>query len=324
MNFSDDRRRQRFFSLTTLEKTAILILPKKGTEIEGEKKMDRKAMAQETLEILEQGYYDGPAGRVELGELPRASAESSRFFPAEERPALPPRRGEAEPTRLLLRGCSTVQAVLDLTRQGAERIGVLNFASAKNPGGGFLHGAMAQEESLAASGGLYPTLIRHEEYYHRNRTCGTMAYTDCAIYSPEVVFFRDQDFRLVDKPVTASVLTLPAVNLGQVLQKGEDPEEAKAMMKKRMARALELFAAMGDRTLVLGAYGCGVFRNDPREVARWWAELLAPADPGAEEDDPDLWGRFPLVVFAVKDQSRRGYCYRAFEEVFGHGAGLRD
>lgn len=282
--------------------------------------MDRKAIARETLDILDRGYYDGPAGWVEIGELHRASVEGSRFFPAEERPALPP-KGENEPTRFLLWSCSTVRAVLDLAGQGAEKMGVLNFASAKNPGGGFLNGAMAQEESLAASGGLYPTLIRHEDYYRRNRGCGTMVYTDCAIYSPDVVFFRNEDFRLVEKPVTASVLTLPAVNLGQVIQKGEDPKAAKAQMKKRMARALELFAAMGDRTLVLGAYGCGVFRNEPRDVARWWAELLSPPEVGAPQDGPELWGRFPTVVFAVMDQSKRGYCYRAFEEVFGKGNG---
>ena len=70
-------------------------------------------------------------------------------------------------TRVSLKNQSTVQAVLELA--GEEGLGVLNFASAKNPGGGFLNGAMAQEESLAASGGLYPTLLPHTEYYRRNR-----------------------------------------------------------------------------------------------------------------------------------------------------------
>ena len=269
--------------------------------------MDRKAIARETLEILDRGWYDGPAGRVEIGDDHRASVEKSRFIPAEETPALPPRAGE-EKTRFSLWDCSTVRAVLDLTGQGAEKVGVLNFASAKNPGGGFLNGAMAQEESLAASGGLYRTLTPHEEYYRRNRACGTMMYTGCAIYSPEVVFFRDEKFRLLPRPVTASVLTLPAVNLGQVMQKGEDLTAARAAMRGRMARALELFGAMGDRTLVLGAYGCGVFRNDPRQVARWWRELLA---------EPAFADRFPRVVFAVLDGSRSQSCRAAFWEELG-------
>ena len=269
--------------------------------------MDRKAIARETLEILDRGWYDGPAGRVEIGDDHRASVEKSRFIPAEETPALPPCAGE-EKTRFSLWDCSTVRAVLDLTGQGAEKVGVLNFASAKNPGGGFLNGAMAQEESLAASGGLYRTLTPHEGYYRRNRACGTMMYTGCAIYSPDVVFFRDEKFRLLPRPVTASVLTLPAVNLGQVMQKGEDLPAAWAAMRGRMARALELFGAMGDRTLVLGAYGCGVFRNDPRQVARWWRELLA---------EPAFADRFPRVVFAVLDGSRSQSCHAAFWEELG-------
>ncbi len=269
--------------------------------------MDRKAIARETLEILDRGWYDGPAGRVEIGDDHRASVEKSRFIPAEETPALPPCAGE-EKTRFSLWDCSTVRAVLDLTGQGAEKVGVLNFASAKNPGGGFLNGAMAQEESLAASGGLYRTLTPHEGYYRRNRACGTMMYTGCAIYSPDVVFFRDEKFRLLPRPVTASVLTLPAVNLGQVMQKGEDLTAARAAMRERMARALELFGAMGDRTLVLGAYGCGVFRNDPRQVARWWRELLA---------EPAFADRFPRVVFAVLDGSRSQSCRAAFWEELG-------
>ncbi|MFR3753045.1 MAG: TIGR02452 family protein [Enterocloster sp.] len=77
------------------------------------------------------------------------------------------------------------------------RCAVLNFASAKNPGGGFINGAMAQEESLAASSCLYKTLTAHETYYRMNRACSTMIYTDHAIFSPDVVFFRDGRFGLL-------------------------------------------------------------------------------------------------------------------------------
>lgn len=269
--------------------------------------MDRKAIARETLDILKTGHYTSPSGReVDISRLHRQSVEGSRFFPAEETPPLP-QEAKTRETVLTLEDCATVEAILRLEAAGAEKIGVLNFASAKNPGGGFLNGAMAQEESLAASGGLYPTLTRQEEYYRRNRACGTMSYTHCAIYSPRVVFFRDGDFRLLERPVTASVLTLPAVNLGQVIQRGEDIPQAKAVMKERMRRVLRLFGAMGDRTLVLGAYGCGVFRCDPQDIAPWWRELL---------EEPEVKGRFERVVFAVLDRSRSRACWKAFHEVF--------
>ena len=166
-----------------------------------------------------------------------------------------------------------MQPIIEMHRAGKPPA-VLNFASAKNPGGGFLNGAMAQEEALAASSGLYNTLLRHEIYYSGNRNCGTMMYTDHAIYLPDVVFFRDENFHLLDKPVLASVLTLPAVNLGQVRLKGEDVQTAKSVMKARMRLSLAIFASQQERYVILGAYGCGVFRNDPIEIATWWRELL--------------------------------------------------
>lgn len=166
---------------------------------------------------------------------------------------------------------------------------------------------MAQEESLAASSGLYATQLRHETYYTANRSYRSMMYTDHAIYSPNVVFIRDEQFRLLDDTVVASVLTLPAVKYGQVLLKGEDQATAKRVMKDRMRLALSIFADQGNKRLILGAYGCGVFRNDPAEVAVWWKELLE------EEGYSRL---FDEIIFAVFDNSRSQACIRAFEEVF--------
>lgn len=188
----------------------------------------------------------------------------------------------------------------------ASPIAVLNFASAKNPGGGFINGAMAQEESLAASSCLYKTQTAHEDYYKSNRACNTMMYTNHAIYSPDVVFFRDGSFRLLETPVTASVLTLPAVNMGQVILKREDVTLAKQVMRKRMKLSLAVFASQKCRHLILGAYGCGVFRNDPEEIAVWWHKLLEESFPGA----------FETVVFAVLDKSASQACITPFWNVF--------
>ena len=129
-------------------------------------------------------------------------------------------------------------------------------------------------------------------------------YTDYGIYSPEVTFFRDGNFRLVKDPVHASVLTLPAVNMGQVLMKGEDTDEAKRVMRRRMKLALAIFAEQGAKNLVLGAYGCGVFWNDPRQVAVWWREIL----------EEGLGKYFESVVYAVLDTSRGERCIGAFRE----------
>ncbi|TYP69545.1 TIGR02452 family protein [Paenibacillus methanolicus] len=270
--------------------------------------MNRKEIAAETLRIQQQGCYDYEGRQVDFAAAQRQSEANSKLITPEQGEALVKEIGGLpklpQAAVYSVANEATVKAILDGAAAGKTRVGVLNFASAKNPGGGFLNGAMAQEESLAASSGLYEAQLRHEAYYKANRACPSMMYTDHAIYSPDVAFFRDERFGLLERPATASVLTLPAVNYGQVVLKGEDPEEAERAMKNRMRLALAIFAYQGDRSLILGAYGCGVFRNDPVKVAKWWRELL---------EDEELGRLFADIRFAVLDTSKAGACIRAFE-----------
>lgn len=281
--------------------------------------MDRKATARETLHIMEQGYYEIEGRKIEIGEMQKHSIRESFLLTPEQGEKLlniyETKNSEIENDKInhneLLENtyvwnCSSVDAILKLAVEEKKDIAVLNFASAKNPGGGFLNGAMAQEESLAASSCLYKTLTVHEEYYRENRVCNTMMYTNYAIYSPDVVFFRNGKFRLIENPVTASVLTLPAVNMGQVLLKKENPEEAERVMKRRMKLSLAIFAEQKCRHLILGAYGCGVFRNDPNKIAAWYRELL----------EDFFWNKFESIVFAVMDKSASQNCIKAFQENF--------
>jgi len=273
--------------------------------------MNRKEIAQETLRIQQQGCYEYNGQRIEFTEEQKLSEENSELIVPDQGAALVRGCGmlnkSERAARLSVANEATVKAITDAAEAGKQRIGVLNFASAKNPGGGFLNGAMAQEESLAASSGLYGTLLRNEGYYEANRACRSMMYTDHAIYSPDVVFFRDDRFNLMQHPVKASVLTLPAVNYGQVVLKGEDTHQAERVMKDRMRLALAIFAHKGDRHLILGAYGCGVFRNDAVKVSRWWLELLRNEGFGLLFED---------IRFAVLDHTKDGKCIGAFEKAF--------
>jgi uncharacterized protein (TIGR02452 family) len=152
----------------------------------------------------------------------------------------------------------------------------LNFASARNPGGGFLNGARAQEESLARSSALYASLQHAPQYYETNRRHGDCYYTDCAIYSPAVPVFREDSGTLLDEPYAVSFLTYPAANAGALRQHGEfDEAKVEDTMRRRTADVLAFAAAEGHRTLVLGAWGCGAFGNDVDLVARLFADALA-------------------------------------------------
>lgn len=280
--------------------------------------MDRKAIAEETVRIARQGFYKIGGRSVDISEQQKYAVEHSVLIDPIEGEKILQRVQPPVPckNRPIIRtvAATTVNAIRELAGTGRTGIGVLNFASARNPGGGFLNGAMAQEESLAASGGLYETQLKHERYYKANRACASMMYTEHAIYSPEVPFFRDERFSLTAHPVTASVLTLPAVNYGEALRKGENAILAKKTMKNRMRRALAIFADNGNKYLALGAYGCGVFRNDPKDVARWWRELLIEEGYG---------GLFDEIVFAVLDNTPSALCLRAFEAEFPSGLRIR-
>jgi uncharacterized protein (TIGR02452 family) len=271
-----------------------------------DKREARAALAQETVRIARAGAYKMGGVMVDIAAAVAYTNKNSLFISQTEANRLErdftPKPGD--PT-VELRNESTLAAILRLGVQ-SETVGVLNFASAKNPGGGFLNGAMAQEESLAAASALYLSQLECPQYYETNRACKSMMYTDCAIWSPDTVFFRDDSSILLKSPVKASVLTLPAVNYGQALVRGENAAIAKAAMKRRMKIALAVFADKGCDTLILGAYGCGVFKNDPSDVAQWWSELLT-----------EYGSHFKSVVFSVLDRSQKRDVLAAFERKWG-------
>ena len=191
---------------------------------------------------------------------------------------------------------------------GAERIAVLNFASARNPGGGYVGGAKAQEEDLCRNALLYPCLLQAPDYYAAHRASPDLLYSDRVIWSPDVPVHRDDDGRLLAEPYPVSFLTSPAPNAGEALRR--DPGAGgliRRALHQRAERVLAVAAHHGARQLVLGAWGCGVFRNDPHEVAEaFHAHLVDGAFAGA----------FERVLFAVWDRSPDSANRAAFAERF--------
>lgn len=217
----------------------------------------------------------------------------------------------AEPacvTRIVLGPDTVLAATAALTAVG--RVGVLNFASAKHPGGGFRKGANAQEESLARSTSLYPCLLRFERsfYAFNKRHANAGAYTHRLVFSPAVALLKDDAGRLQREPWRrADVLTCPAVNRSVSRM---DDAEAERLMRERMRRVLAVAALRGCRVLVLGAFGCGVFRNDAGMVARLWHELLLTGP---------YRGVFDVVAFALFGPQEN---LDAFRAQFPDAAGL--
>lgn len=272
------------------------------------KKTTRMEWARETVSICEVGFYLTPSGkRVDIAAAANRAADGTVMYSPEEAPASDTNHGQRA-TAFQVVNETTFSALARLEGHGGH-IGCLNFASAKNPGGGFLTGAQAQEEALARSSALYLCLLKAPQYYERNRVNRSTIYLDLLIYSPMVPFFRDDDGNLLERPILASVITAPAPNAGAVMQ--NEPQNASAIepaLRRRAELVLRVASAHKVDHLVLGAWGCGVFRNDPRTVAAIFADLLRPAGKFA--------GRFSQVIFAVFDRSEGETTYRAFAEVF--------
>ena len=155
-------------------------------------------------------------------------------------------------------------------RDGAHVV-VLNFASAKNPGGGFQKGSSAQEESLARSSSLYNSLVKFKKpFYEYNRKFPGV-YSNRIIVSPKITFLKSDEGKKLDVPIVAAVITAPAVNAGVAKCSAKEVND---QMKERMRRILSIAFERKWTTLILGAFGCGVFKNDPRDVAEMWRQLL--------------------------------------------------
>ncbi|MEV5806471.1 TIGR02452 family protein [Streptomyces parvulus] len=262
-----------------------------------------RGLAQQTEQIVAAGGYRTADGReVRLGAAVERAREGTRILGPEP---VPP--GAFTPVRTVFE--VTGESSLEAARRLGGEVAVLNFASARNPGGGYLNGAQAQEEALCRASALHTCLLRAPGFYDHHRAHRDPFYTDRVIHSPAVPVFRDDRGRLLDEPFTAGFLTSAAPNAGVVLRTApERAAELPAALAGRAERVLETAAAHGYRRLVLGAWGCGVFRNDPAQVAGAFRALLGPGGRFASA--------FERVAFGILDRTPGATVRDAFAAAF--------
>lgn len=276
--------------------------------------MSLKGVAQETLEILEQGFYTNPSSqRRDIGAALSQAKQGTKLFTPEELARLmadAPEPSPAPPPEVTVTDERTQEAARRLVQdEGIAGLVMLNFASARNAGGGFINGAKAQEEDLSRCSGLYPCLLEQPAYYSRNRKQDSMLYTDHIIYSPGVPFFRERSRSLLEEPYDAAVITAPAPNAGQYLRRSQSLDYApiEEALRRRAGYVLLVAAHMGHRDLLLGAWGCGVFQNKPAVVADAF---------GAWLESDRFAGAFDSVCFAIYDRARVQRTLTTFRQRF--------
>ena len=204
-----------------------------------------------------------------------------------------------------------------------KKVCILNFASATNPGGGVVHGSSAQEESLCRCSTLYfcldtPELMR--DFYLPHRKAGNPLYNDDIIYSPDVYVIKtDTSFpdRMKENDwYQVNVITCAAPNLRERPSNAMNPnagnkaakiteQELRSLLETRIRRIFKLAAAEGNEVLILGAFGCGAFRNPPDVVADVFRQITG-----------EFTRQFETIEYAVFHTDRETENYKAFKRAF--------
>lgn len=278
--------------------------------------MSLKGTAKQTIQILEQGYFLTTQGeKISLkSELDNAVQNSQLICPVDAIEAFNQvpqivTAAQHAPVKIEVT-CETTQIAARrlVQEEGVNDLVLLNFASARNAGGGFLNGAKAQEEDLCRCSGLYLCLMSQQAYFVQNRLHTSALYTDHMIYSPNVPWFRTRSRDTPDSLFLASVITAPAPNAGVVLrQEGGSISDVERVLRQRAGLVLAVAAKYQHRNVLLGAWGCGVFQNQPKMVADAF---------GAWLESDHFKGCFDRIVFAVYQRSPERENFTVFQQRF--------
>ena len=251
-------------------------------------KEQRAQVAKEHTEYMEQEFHDEIIDCVEESSIySHCDSPFSNF------------NNRKKETEIILTDKDSVSAIFDYPSDSENKSMVLNFASYKNPGGMFIQGSSAQEESLCHESYLYNVLKEFDgSFYAYNRQNKNKAlYTNRAIYSEYIRFMRDTD-------VFCDVLTCAAPNKTAAQKYCNVTDRLNySALKERIRFVIAVAALNKPDTLILGAYGCGVFGQNPFEVAKIFKDIF--------DEYPRMFDR---IVFAIPNRNSKNY--EAFEAVF--------
>ena len=185
-------------------------------------------------------------------------------------------------------------------------------------------GSSAQEEALCRCSTLYPVLSTNyvfQNFYLKNRNRYNALNTDDIVYSKDIVICKndiDYPTRMLEKDyVKVDVLTCAAPNLREKpsndfnVSNGDQvsisDEELYKLHLSRAKHILHIAAFNKVEILILGAFGCGAFKNNPWVVAKAYKDALKEYN-----------NNFFLVDFAIYTRPNEEENYNAFIETFRH------
>jgi uncharacterized protein (TIGR02452 family) len=263
------------------------------------------ALGQSAVLAGRTGSYRTRSGKtIDWSDAVANARSVKKSIPPDKTLPEPPRR--AVTTDVIVANKSTLETSRELVEQGA-RLLALNFANGIHPGGGFLNGARAQEEVLCRSSALFETLLGDPMYETHMRRPEPDS-TDWAILSPDVPVFRNDAGEELDEPWVLSVVTCAAPVATRIGQ-----PKSGDLLEKRIHRVLSIAEAFEYDSLVLGAWGCGAFGNDPLRTAKDFRRAL----------ETQFAGAFATVIFAITDWSQERRYLSPFIDTFSAETGIQ-
>jgi uncharacterized protein (TIGR02452 family) len=257
------------------------------------------SLGESAMEAIQLGYYLTNNGKVDWSETVRTACESKVSIPPGT--DLPSGRTSLFAETIVQVANETTLGASKRLVDGGKRPLALNFANGSVTGGGFLKGATAQEEALCRSSALYATLV-DDPMYDFHRTHELLAESsEWAILSPNVPVFRDDRGMELDEPWLLSFITCAAPYAPLV-----GNQRSTELLRERIVRMLSIARAYGYTELVLGAWGCGAFANDPWCTSRDFRNVL----------EGEFAGAFSEVVFAITDWSPKRRFLGPFRDTF--------
>lgn len=250
---------------------------------------------QNTIKLVNDGFYYTEDGcKVVINKTEQMTADS-RFYSSEF--SVQDVEPQVEQTIVGVVNADCLDEGLRLLNMGYNPA-ILNMASRQNPGGGVISGAGAQEETIFRRSNIFRSLYQFASYagqyglpksdfqYPLDRNFG-------GVYSPCVTVFRYNEksgYKLLSNPYEIAFISVAGMNRPELNRDGMIVDSLVEPIKHKIRTIFRIGLKHGHDALVLGALGCGAFRNPPRHIARLFHEVM---------DEIEFKNKFKHIVFAI-------------------------
>lgn len=246
----------------------------------------RNADTKEILKSCSRGYYVNDQNKdVQISDQIHNCLINTKSYPPDFIFELPPLEKKEKGT-IEIRNETTIRGALRMVvEEKKENVCALNFANANHPGGGVLFHAKAQEESICRSSALFYSLIQKNDFYEYHHELDSNVASNYLIFTPDCPTWKvDND--TLDNPFLVSFVTSAAVHNYDV----QTREEIRQIHHERIKAILYCSICNGVKNIILGAFGCGAFRNSPEDIAQSFKYWLV---------DQNLKDYFESISFSI-------------------------